>query len=142
MKIEIDKPVIPQFVAEWYEREGKRSSWWNWFYKWGRGGNQSDLETKTIGWMQDYNEGKFVDMFRYGYEVEEEPLYYAKIKGWELTEGESVFWKSCIITENPMLPRLYTGNKEEDGFVRTKMTIEQWNEIGINDTNADFEEAE
>lgn len=67
-------------------------------------------------------------------------MYYARIKGWELTEDECAFWKSCIITENPILPRLYTGNKEEDGFVRTKMTIEEWNEIGINDTNAEFEE--
>lgn len=40
-----------------------------------------------------------------------------------------------------MHPRLYTGSKEEDGFVRTKMTIQYWNKVGINDTNAVFEEA-
>lgn len=70
------KPVIPQFVADWYESEGKRSSWWNWFYKWGRGEHRTDLETKTIRWMQDFNEELFVDMFRFGYEVEEEQKYY------------------------------------------------------------------
>ena len=69
-------PSIPQIVAEWYESEGKRSSWWNWFYKWGRDEHRTDLETKAIGWMQDYNEEVFVNMFRYGYEVEEEQKYY------------------------------------------------------------------
>src|SRR5699024_9955381 len=46
-------PVIPKFVAEWYESEGKRSSWWNWFYKWGRDEGRTELEAKTIRWMQD-----------------------------------------------------------------------------------------
>lgn len=72
-------PVIPKFVAEWYESEGAYSSWWNWFYKWGRDESRSDLETKTIKWMQDYNEEKFVDMFKYGYTVEEEQKYVVEL---------------------------------------------------------------
>ena len=67
-------PMIPKFVAEWYESEGKRSSWWNWFYKWGRDESRSDLETKTIRWMQDFNEEKFVDIFKCGYKVEKENI--------------------------------------------------------------------
>src|SRR5699024_7257545 len=54
-------PVIPKFVAEWYESEGKQSSWWNWFYKWGRDEGRTELEAKTIRWMQDFNEELFVD---------------------------------------------------------------------------------
>lgn len=73
-------PVIPKFVADWYESEGKRTSWWNWFYKWGRDEHRTDLETKTIRWMQDFNEELFVDIFRYGYEVEEEQKYNVKFK--------------------------------------------------------------
>ena len=69
-------PVIPKFVAEWYESEGKRNSWWNWFYKWGRDESRTELETKTIRWMQYFNEETFVDMFLHGYEVEEEQKYY------------------------------------------------------------------
>ena len=75
----VEKPVIPKFVAEWYEREGKKSSWWSWFYKWGRGDHRTVLEVKTIRWMEDFNEGLFVDMFRYGYEVEEEQKYYVDL---------------------------------------------------------------
>src|SRR5699024_6448344 len=71
-------PVIPKFVAEWYESEGKRSSWWNWFYKWGRDEGRTELEAKTIRWMQDFNEELFVDMFRCGYEVEEQLQYRLK----------------------------------------------------------------
>lgn len=132
-------PLIPKFVTEWYESEGKRSSWWNWFYKWGRDERRSDLETKTIGWMQDYNEEKFVDMFRFGYEVEKEPLYYAKIKGWELATTTIVFWNYRHIVERPILSKLYVGLKEGVDSFKTKMTKEEWNKVGINDTNADFE---
>ena len=77
---EPELPVIPEFVAEWYEKEGSRNSWWNWFYKWGRDESRTELESKTIGWMQDFNEEAFVDMFRCGYEVEEEQKYNVKFK--------------------------------------------------------------
>ena len=76
----VKKPVIPKFVAEWYERKGKKSSWSSWFYKWGRGDHRTVLEVKIIRWMEDFNEGLFVDMFRYGYEVEEEHKYNVQLK--------------------------------------------------------------
>lgn len=142
MKIEIVKPVIPQFIADWIEQEKKCTTFHKSFSR------AINLVKHDEGWREwEYKVGNrwskiLATAWIHGYEVEQPPLYYAKIKGWELTEGESVFWKSCIITENPMLPRLYTGNKEEDGFVRTKMTIQYWNEVGINNTNADFEKVE
>lgn len=84
---QLDKPEVlsqewasvPQFVADWYESEGAYNSWWNWFYKWGRDESRTELETKTIRWMQDFNEEKFVDMFRYGYTVEEEQKYVIEL---------------------------------------------------------------
>ena len=140
MKIEIEKPVIPQFVADWIES------------LYDEGGSEYTAIGIMLGFTSKhdkpvhdwfvYNKDAFITAVIFGYEVEQEPLYYAKIKGWELTDGESVFWKSCIITESPTLPRLCIGSKEEDGFVRTKMTIQYWNKVGINDTNADFEEVE
>lgn len=130
-------PLIPKFVAEWYESEGKRSSWWNWFYKWGRDERRSDLETKTIGWMQDYNEEKFVDMFRCGYEVEEEPLYYAKIKGWEHVGTSSYYFG--YDEDNDSLEVTYLKSNYRFAFSLTK---KHWNKLGINSTNADFEEVE
>lgn len=127
------KPVIPQFVAKWYESEGKRDSWWNWFYKWGRDKSETELEAKTIKWMQDYNEGLFVDMFRYGYEVEEQK-YYAKIKGWQLFVDfiGTKYWGAS--------------NYGRPGFVSVddaiSITEDEWNEVGINDRNAELVPAE
>lgn len=80
MKIEINKPVIPQFVAEWIEKEKEctpfhksfarainmikhNDDWENWEYK--VGNRWSKL--LATAWV-------------HGYEVEQKPLYYAKSK--------------------------------------------------------------
>lgn len=141
MKIEIENPVVPQFVADWIEQLR------------GQDFNSVDLleavflrnydiaELKILKWFDD-NKERAIAAILCGYEVEQEPLYYAKIKGWELASSRSVFWNYHSIIESPMLPRLYTGDKEDKVYIKTKMTIEDWNKRGINDTNADFEEAD
>lgn len=141
MKIEIEKPVIPQFVAVWIEQ------------LYGQGFNSDDLlealfsrnyevaELKIFRWFIDDKERAVIAIL-YGYEIEQEPIYYAKIKGWELATSKSVFWNYLSFIESPMLPRLYTGDKEDKVFVKNKMTTEKWNKVGINDTNADFERVE
>lgn len=83
-----------------------------------------------------------VTAYLYGYEVEKEPLYYAKIKGWELATSKSVFWNYRYIVERPILSKLFVGGKVSTDSFKTKMTIEQWNKVGINGTNADFEKVE
>ena len=148
MKIEIDKPTIPQFVAEWLEE----CKGWNDYEQEYDGDNAIDLfsamDLDNAGMqdnVQDYlvdNTETFATAWIHGYEVEKEPLYYAKIKGWELTKGESVFWNYRLVIADPMPPRLYTSGKEDGFFVINKMTIEEWNKAGINNTNADFEKVE
>lgn len=142
MKIEINKPVIPQFVADWIEKERTYSPIHKSFPK------AVDLVNRDENWRNWINEvGSswsriLATAWVNGYGVEQGALYYARIKGWELTNGESAFWNYRLIITNTMPYRLYTGDKEkEDFFVRTKMTIEEWNEVGINNTNADFEKA-
>lgn len=68
-----------------------------------------------------------------------EPLYYAKIKGWELIRHD--FNKPYWTLEIDDLFISFNGDIDNDEY-HTRMTIEQWNKIGINDTNADFEEVE
>lgn len=141
MKIEIDKPVIPQFVADWIESNSsgfnirgilEDINGWdtpdiiNWCRK-----VDSELSYKTL-----------VTAILYGYEVEQEPRYYAKIKGWELATSKSTFWNYRYIIERPILSKLYVGAKESVDSFKTKMTKEEWNKLGINETNADFEKAE
>ena len=79
MKIEIEKPVIPQFVADWIEQ------------LYGQGFNSDDLlevlfsrnyevaELKIFDWFTD-DKGRAVTAILYGYEVEEEQKYNVKFK--------------------------------------------------------------
>ena len=138
MKIEIEKPFIPQFVADWIEQ------------LYGQGFDSDDLleilfsrdddiaELRIFDWFTDDKERAIVAIL-YGYEIEQEPVYYAKVKGWNLTNNKNVFWNYRSLLLSPMLSRLYFGDKESNDIVKTKLTKEEWNELGINDTNADFE---
>ena len=79
MKIEIDKPVVPRFVADWIEQ------------LYGQGFNSDDLlealfyrnyevaELKIFEWFTDDKE-RAVTAILYGYEVEEEQKYNVKFK--------------------------------------------------------------
>ena len=79
MKIEIEKPVIPQFVADWIEQ------------LYGQGFDNDDLlealfsrnyevaELKIFEWFTD-DKGRAVTAILYGYEVEEEQKYNVKFK--------------------------------------------------------------
>lgn len=140
MKIEIDKPVIPQFVADWieslYDEGGSKYDAIGIMFEY------SSKHDKTVyDWYVD-NKDTFITAVMHGYEIEQEPLYYAKIKGWELSTSKSTFWNYRYIIERPILSRLFVGSKESVDSFKNKMTIEQWNEAGINYANADFEEAE
>ncbi|MFL8888666.1 hypothetical protein [Helcococcus kunzii] len=75
----------------------------------------------------------------------EEPLYYAKIKGWELLRSEEVkgsdsggkwFIYAPSVKEITTIPQY---NGINDAWIAS-MTKSEWSELGINDTNADFEE--
>ena len=136
MKIEIDKPVIPQFVADWIEQ------------LYGQGFDNDDLlealfsrnyevaELRIFEWFTDDKE-RAVAAILYGYEVEQEPLYYAKIKGWEHI-GTSTYYFGYD-EDNDSLEVTYLESNYHFAFSLTK---KHWDRLGINDTNADFVEAE
>ena len=136
MKIEIEKPVIPQFVADWIEQ------------LYGQGFNSDDLlevlfarnynvaELRIFDWFVDDKE-RAVAAILYGYGVEKEPLYYAKIKGWEHIGTSSYYFG--YDEDNDSLEVTYLESNYRFAF---SLTNKHWNELGINDTNADFEEVE
>ena len=133
MKIEIDKPVIPQFVADWIEQ------------LYGQGFKSDDLlealfsrnyevaELKIFEWFTDDKE-RAVTAVLYGYEVEPEPLYYARIKGWELIG--TLYYYFGYDEDNDILEITYLDNNYRYAFLLTK---KHWNKLGINENNADFE---
>ena len=68
----------------------------------------------------------------------EEPLYYALIKGHELIADEDAwacnYWNLSVL-DGRVFP---SDESSKDGLYLTKMSKEDWNELGINDSNADF----
>ena len=135
MKIEIEKPVIPQFVADWIES------------LYDEGGSEYTAIGIMLGFTSKhdkpvhdwfvYNKDTFINAVMYGYEVEQQPLYYAKIKGWEHVGTSSYYFG--YDEDNDGLEVTYLESNYRFAFSLTK---KHWNKLGINDTNADFEEAE
>ena len=136
MKIEIEKPAVPKFVADWIEQ------------LYGQGFNSDDLlevlfarnynfaELRIFDWFVDDKE-RAVTAVLYGYEVEPEPLYYAKIKGWEHVGTSSYYFG--YDEDNDSLEVTYLNCNYRFAFSLTK---EHWSKLGINATNADFEAVE
>ena len=136
MKIEIEKPVVPRFVAVWIEQ------------LYGQGFNSDDLlevlfarnynfaELRIFDWFVDDKE-RAVAAILFGYEVEQEPLYYAKIKGWEHIGTSSYYFG--YDEDNDSLEVTYLNCNYRFAFSLTK---EHWSKLGINATNADFEAVE
>lgn len=150
MKIEIDKPVVPKWFDDWYkdvptEQDGygatkeehaiqliSQVGWGNGLYK-SMSNLEREHEEEKVGYVLD-NKTKLFHAILFGYEVEKEPLYYAKIKGWEVSRG-NIYW-SLIVQDKSVFPQ----DKSNSRIHKTKLTKNAWNELGINDTNADFEE--
>lgn len=129
-------PVIPHFVAEWIKemKQDERplysamSSLMNKTnHEWAiwKRTNQNFSEIVAQAWLD-------------GYMVEEEPLYYALIKGHELIKNEGVwttkYWNFDTTNGNKFLSNQFT----VDGKYLIKMSKSEWNKLGINGSNADF----
>lgn len=141
MKIEIEKPVIPQFVADWIES------------LYDEGGSEYTAIGIMLGFTSKhdkpvhdwfvYNKDTFINAVMYGYEIEQEPRYYAKIKGWELIvdERDIMYW--MIDKQDNKLfvgdfPQFYIDVTGDYGYT-TELTADRWNELGVyDDVNAVF----
>lgn len=89
------KPVVPQFVADWYE-EHKGSydyNLWGYLTSWEY---HKDKDKDFKEWVsEDKNQSiiTLVNMHQFGYEVEKEPRYTVRIKG--LSEINRYLNKEC-----------------------------------------------
>lgn len=74
------KPVVPQYVADWYEEHKDDCDYelWDYFSNWD---DQEDDDFKN--WVKKETEPiiTIVNMNQFGYEVEEEPRYTVEFKG-------------------------------------------------------------
>lgn len=139
---EFHKPVIvPQFVADEFDYDKKP------YWEVDESKDVSHIlecafsnEAKPsdfLDWVRE-NPEDYVMAVRNGYEVKEEPLYYALIKGHELLADEDA-WYCNYLNLSVSDGRVFPSDKSSaDGSFSTEMTKSEWSEIGINDSNADF----
>lgn len=135
MKIEIEKPVIPQYVADWieslYDEGGSKYDTILIMFEYGT------IHDKPVHEWFVQNKDEFITAVMHGYDIQVESLYYAKIKGWEHV-GTSTYYFGYD-EDNDSLEVMYLESNYRFAFSLTK---ERWNKLGINDTNADFEEVD
>lgn len=98
-----EKPVVPQYVADWYEEHKNRLDYdlWEYLVDWD---NKSPDRFK--GWLNtDYEAIQtLVNMHQFGYEVEEETKYRIKMKAARYNgfsqflceEDRGIFWGSVF----------------------------------------------
>lgn len=113
-----EKPVVPQYVADWYEehKNDLNEDIWAYLTSW------ADTKWDEFKyWM--YHTGKneaittIVNMHQFGYEVEKEARYTVKIKG---LSGQ--YLGKYYANNNEFIPR-FKGNVQHDGsyFTRTEL---------------------
>ena len=127
---------IPEFVATWIEKckadEGAYSLT-----------NIFRTPRAIDEWLEKSNSNYDLIYSAYvnGYELLEE-TFYAKIKGWEKVKDHNglqsglVYWNYNTIEEI-----LFLSTKTNQAYSQTIATIKQWNELGIDQSNAVFEKA-
>lgn len=79
----VPKPVVPQYVADWYEENKKDYDYelWDYLSNW-----EDQKKDDFKKWIEEsYGSDKpiitLVNMHQFGYEVEKEPRYTVRIKG-------------------------------------------------------------
>lgn len=133
-------PVVPKFIAEWIETHLEQG--FDLYPVLKKLEDNSRLWTEGYNWYRENTLDFTIAYLTKEYKVEEEPLYYALIKGHELVndEGEwsTKYWNlwvsgGCVFPADRLA--------DYDDFLTT-MSKEEWSECGINDTNADFVKVE
>lgn len=88
---EPQKPVVKQFVADWYEKNNDSFDYnlWEYLTSW-----EEQEPSDFKNWINDKYDAfqTLVNMHQFGYEVEEEKRYYVRLKG--VDENYNYF--SCI----------------------------------------------
>ena len=116
------KPLVPQFVAEWYEKNKDNFDYnlWNYVSEW------EDLEECEFkNWFNNSNKAfqTLVNMHQFGYEVKKEKKYRVKVKGLETNSSFLNFnkvhndWIFSSIVQSDIYQVYHTRKElEEAGF--------------------------
>lgn len=138
----IEKPSIPQIVADWLESLYDEGGGWQSAIGIMFDCSGSYNDKPVYDWFKN-NKDEFIIAAMYGYNIKQEPQYYARIKGWELIadERDIMYWMidnqddSLFVSD---LPEFWLDLTGDYGYV-TELTAREWNEVGVyDDVNAVF----
>lgn len=117
---EINKPVVPQFVADWYEEYNFDLEFniWDWIkYTQEEEKIKNRQFTEWLGKSENDPVETLVKMKLFGYDVEEEKRYLVKVKG--------VNDYGCYLNKGLLSKEYFWESKAEIGGRRTKHTRKQ-----------------
>ena len=123
---EPQKPVVPQFVADWYEenKDDFEFNVWDWI---AFRNEPEKLENKEFNYWINDGEGNpiqtLVNMHQFGYEVEKEKRYLVKVKGMKRVNG-------CLAI-NKKLAIWFFGTSGNSNNYRTHHTRKQLEDAGF-----------
>lgn len=117
---EPEKLKVPQFVADWYEKnkDGFEYNVWRYIKNW-----NSQKKTEFYEWM-NYASNKalqtLVNMHQFGYEVEKEKRYLVKVKGMKRIDG-------CLSNNKELAIWFFgtSGNSKNYSTHHTRKELEQ-----------------
>ena len=114
------KPVVPQYVADWYEehKDNLNESVWEYLVNWDDA-NWDDFKR----WISQPDENgaiaTLVNMHQFGYEVEKEPRYTVKIKG-----HLGQYLGKYYLNNEELTPQFIRTQKSEGSvFTRTELEL-------------------
>lgn len=136
----VEKPTIPEFVADWIEhnQEDDLSDTihfiiYGLYADWPDTNSMVELRKPVLKWLGEdrNNYFKLIDATKYGYSIEQEPKFHAKVKGWGINgDGGKSFY-------NGSFPQTLSRRAES-----LPHTLEKWRDLGIYEDNADFVKVE
>ena len=132
---ELETLTVPTDLGEWLQSRGIGESLTYFstidalYHHW-----ESIISSPTGSFIID-NKKELIEVIlgTRGYRIEA-PLYCALIKGHELIDTGKVYWDYDKSNDIVLIRELYS---LPDSFL-TEMSKSEWNELGINDSNADF----
>ena len=132
----MEKLIVPKDLGLWFEKYedefGKSERTFKMIYNLTKDYRSYEFEFHTMTFISEYI-NDIIEVFKgeREYEIEEEE-FYAMIKGWEKTPGKP-HW-AYDERKDEFTINYYIGYQGED----IKMTIAKWNELGIDESNAEF----
>ena len=120
---EQQKPVVPQFVADWYEERKNNIDFEIWHYLHTFSSQKEDEFKKWMNKLGLKQIQTLVNMHQFGYEVEKEKRYLVKVKGMKCVNG-------CLAI-NKKLAIWFFGTSGNSNNYRTHHTRKELEQAGF-----------